>query len=83
MINVNVHITLKEGVLDPEGKAIEGSLHNLGYEGIEDVRVGKLINLTFDNSDRIEEKVEEICRKLLANPVIENYTYTIEDGVAK
>ncbi|SEO04415.1 phosphoribosylformylglycinamidine synthase [Amphibacillus marinus] len=83
MIKVNIHITLKEGVLDPQGKAIEGSLSTLGYQGVGEVRVGKLIELTFADSDRAAEQVEEMCQKLLANPVIENYTYTIEDGVVQ
>ncbi|WP_017472821.1 phosphoribosylformylglycinamidine synthase subunit PurS [Amphibacillus jilinensis] len=83
MIKVNIHITLKEGVLDPQGKAIEGSLNTLGYQGVEDVRVGKLIEMTFSDSEQVTEQVEQMCQKLLANPVIENYSYTIEEGVVQ
>ncbi|MBM7542194.1 phosphoribosylformylglycinamidine synthase subunit PurS [Amphibacillus cookii] len=83
MIKVNIHITLKEGVLDPQGKAIEGSLNTLGYQGVEDVRVGKFIEMTFSDSEQVTEQVEQMCQKLLANPVIENYSYTIEEGVVQ
>ncbi|WP_067839046.1 phosphoribosylformylglycinamidine synthase subunit PurS [Amphibacillus sediminis] len=83
MIKVSIHITLKEGVLDPQGKAVAGSLTTLGFAGVEDVRVGKLIELTINDTDNVEARVEEMCAKLLANPVIENYRYTIEEGIVQ
>lgn len=80
MIKVSIHVTLKEGVLDPQGKAIEGSLHTLGYQGIKDVRVGKLIEILVDDRENVDAQIEDMCNKLLANPVIENYTYEIEEA---
>lgn len=82
MTKVSIHVTLKEGVLDPQGKAIENSLHTLGYEGVHDVRVGKLIEMFIDHED-VEAQVNVMCEKLLANPVIENFTYEIEEEVAQ
>jgi len=81
MKKVSIHITLKAGVLDPEGKAIEGSLATLGYEGVKEVRVGKLIEMFIDDAVDVKTEVEKMCQKLLANPVIENYTYDVEEGV--
>ena len=70
-----VFITLKPGVLDPAGKAVEGSLHSLGYGEVGTVRLGKYVELQIEESDREQAKarVEEMCRKLLANTVVENY----------
>lgn len=82
MTKVSIHVTLKEGVLDPQGKAIEHSLHTLGFPGVHDVRVGKLIEMFIDHDD-VEEQVKTMCDKLLANPVIENFTFEIEEGVAQ
>lgn len=78
---VKVHITLKEGVLDPQGKAVQGSLNTLGYDHVNEVRVGKYLELTVNDDANIEQEIEEMCNKLLANPVIENYSYTVEEGV--
>lgn len=75
-MKAKIHITLKSGVLDPQGKAIEGALIGLGFEGTSDVRQGKVIELEIAESDEAaaRAKVEEMCKKLLANPVMENYT---------
>jgi phosphoribosylformylglycinamidine synthase PurS subunit len=71
-MKIRVHVTLKHGVLDPQGKAIHHALEGLGFAGVNDVRAGKLIEL--DLADTVEEsEIEEMCRKLLANTVIENY----------
>ncbi len=71
-MKVRVHVTLKNGVLDPQGKAIHHALEGLGFAGVNDVRAGKLIELDLaDGTD--EAEIEEMCRKLLANTVIENY----------
>jgi phosphoribosylformylglycinamidine synthase subunit PurS len=71
-MKVNVHVTLKNGVLDPQGKAIRHALEGLGFAGVRDVRAGKLIEL--DLAENVaDDEVEEMCRRLLANPVIENY----------
>jgi phosphoribosylformylglycinamidine synthase PurS subunit len=71
-MKVRVYVTLKLGVLDPQGKAIHHALEGLGFAGIRDVRAGKLIELDLDEGAK-DEAVEEMCRKLLANMVIENY----------
>ncbi|MFU0789047.1 phosphoribosylformylglycinamidine synthase subunit PurS [Virgibacillus proomii] len=81
MKRVMVHITLKPGVLDPQGKAIEDSLHSLGYAEVEEARVGKVIELHVQDGPELEARVTEMCKKLLANPVIENYQIVVEEAV--
>lgn len=78
-MKAKVTITLKSGVLDPQGKAIEGALAGLGFDGASGVRQGKVIEMTLDESNEAaaRAKVEEMCRKLLANPVMENYAIEI------
>ena len=71
-MKVRVHVTLKPGVLDPQGKAIHHALEGLGFSGVNDVRAGKLIELDLADGTS-DAEVEEMCRKLLANIVIENY----------
>ncbi len=74
-MKATVKITLKYGVLDPQGKAIEKSLVQLGFSGVNEVRQGKLIELDIDadTPEAAEKKITEMCEKLLANTVIENY----------
>jgi phosphoribosylformylglycinamidine synthase len=74
-----VHITLKHGVLDPQGKAIQHALASLGFAGVEDVRQGKYIELELAEADAAKARsaVEQMCRQLLANLVIENYAVEI------
>ena len=81
-MRAKVFVSLKEGVLDPQGKAIERSLHTLGYQEGRDVRIGKYLEIEIDASSRevAEEKARQMCEKLLANPVIENYRFEIEDA---
>lgn len=81
MKKVKIHITLKEGVLDPQGKAVQDSLNTLGYQEVKGVRVGKYMELELEDHADVEKQVKEMCDKLLANPVIEDYEYTIEEGV--
>ncbi|WP_077296554.1 phosphoribosylformylglycinamidine synthase subunit PurS [Virgibacillus pantothenticus] len=81
MKKVMVHITFKAGVLDPQGKAIQHSLHALGYTEVEEARVGKMIELQVEEGPELETRITEMCDKLLANPVIENYQFTIEEAV--
>lgn len=78
-MKAKVHITLKNGVLDPQGKAIHHALEVLGFTGIGDVRQGKYIELDLMESDPAKAKaaVEEMCRKLLANMVIEDYSVEV------
>ena len=71
-MKVRVYVTLKKGVLDPQGKAIHHALEGLGFAGVNDVRAGKLIELDVE-AGTTDGDVEEMCRKLLANTVIENY----------
>jgi phosphoribosylformylglycinamidine synthase len=71
-MKVRVFVTLKNGVLDPQGKAIHHALEGLGFTGVADVRAGKLIELDLAD-DTQDSTIEEMCRKLLANTVIENF----------
>lgn len=75
-----VHVMLKQGVLDPQGAAVRHALGTLGFEGVEGVRQGKVIELDLAETDRAaaEAKVGEMCEKLLANTVIESYRVDIE-----
>jgi phosphoribosylformylglycinamidine synthase len=78
-MKVKVTITLRPGVLDPQGKAIEGALAGLGFVGASGVRQGKVIELTLAEASEAaaRAKVEEMCKKLLANPVMETYEIEI------
>jgi phosphoribosylformylglycinamidine synthase len=78
-MRVKIFISLKSGVLDPQGKAIERSLHTLGYNEVREVRAGKYIELELEapSRDAAEVRIREICDKLLANPVIEDYRFEI------
>lgn len=78
-MRVKIFVSLKNGVLDPQGKAIERSLHALGYTEVQDVRAGKYLEINLEASSRAaaEDRVREMCDKLLANPVIEDYRYEI------
>ncbi|MBB4152773.1 phosphoribosylformylglycinamidine synthase [Sphingomonas jinjuensis] len=71
-MKLNVYVTLKPGVLDPQGKAIHHALGSLGFQGVEDVRQGKLIQLDVADSTS-DADIDSMCRQLLANTVIENY----------
>ncbi|WP_077624260.1 phosphoribosylformylglycinamidine synthase subunit PurS [Sediminibacillus massiliensis] len=82
MKKVKIYITLKQGVLDPQGKAVQESLNKLGYPDVKEARVGKYMELQLDENADVEKQVEEMCAKLLANPVVEEYKYTIEEGIA-
>ena len=79
-MKARIHVTLKNGVLDPQGKAIEHALGHMGFEGVNEARQGKFIELELSETDRAtaEASVEEMCRKLLANTVIENYSIELE-----
>ena len=75
MIKARVTVTLKNGVLDPQGKAIEGALGSLGFEGVDQVRQGKVFDLELTSSDpgTAQQEITDMCEKLLANTVIEDY----------
>ena len=74
-MRVRVFVTPKVGVLDPEGRAVQRALNDLGYAEVQDVQIGKLVTLELETDDpkRARELVREMCEKLLANPVIEQY----------
>jgi phosphoribosylformylglycinamidine synthase len=74
-MKARVHVTLKRGVLDPQGDAVRHALGSLGFEGVRDVRVGKVIELQLEETDAeaARARVAKMCEQLLANTVIENY----------
>lgn len=80
MIKARVTVTLKNGVLDPQGKAIEGALGALDFSGVASVRQGKVFDLELDTADRAkaETELKAMCEKLLANTVIEDYAVEVE-----
>jgi len=82
MYLAKIYITLKQTVNDPQGLTIKGALHNLGFSSVEDVRAGKYIEVRIAEKDisTARRQVDEMCRKLLANPVIENYRFEIEQA---
>jgi len=79
-MKATVHVTLKNGVLDPQGKAVEHALGTLGFNGIKGARIGKYIELDLaeTNADKAETQVTEMCEKLLANTVIENFRVEVD-----
>jgi phosphoribosylformylglycinamidine synthase PurS subunit len=84
MYKVKVYVTLRESVLDPQGTAVKSSLHSLSYKEVQDVRIGKFLELTIEKSERpVDELVKEMCERLLANTVIEDFTYELEEVVAQ
>jgi phosphoribosylformylglycinamidine synthase PurS subunit len=78
-MRVKIFVSLRSGVLDPQGKAIERSLQMLGYGEVQDVRMGKYLELKVEAASReaAESRIREMCDKLLANPVIEDYRFEI------
>jgi phosphoribosylformylglycinamidine synthase len=81
-MRARVYVTLKQGILDPQGKAIQGSLQSLGFSGVEGVRLGKYLELQLAETDltRARAQVDEMCRKLLANSVIEDFRVDLLEG---
>ena len=79
-MRVKIFVSLKSGVLDPQGKAIERSLHTLGYTEAQDVRMGKYLerNIAASSHEAAESRIRQMCDELLANPVIEDYRFEIE-----
>lgn len=77
--HAQIYITLRSSVLDPAGTAVESGLKQLGYESVEEVRIGKYVELTLASTDEAEAKsqLEQMCDRLLANPVIENYRFEL------
>ncbi len=82
MIEAKIYITLKSGILDPQGKTVHHALENLGFTKVRSVRMGKLIQLQFEDGvgkREAERLTTEACKKLLANPVIEDYRFELQD----
>jgi phosphoribosylformylglycinamidine synthase PurS subunit len=80
MAKVKIYVTLKDGVLDPQGKTVRAALDKMGYKNLEEVRIGKYIEIDAKNGDKekLSGEIDEICDRLLANPNIEKYKFTIE-----
>ncbi|MEK3996578.1 phosphoribosylformylglycinamidine synthase subunit PurS [Psychrobacillus sp. FSL K6-2365] len=84
MKKVKVYVTLRESVLDPQGSAVMGALHSMDYKEVKDVRIGKFLELQIEEGTRdIDSIIKEMCEKLLANTVIEDYRYEVEEAVSK
>jgi phosphoribosylformylglycinamidine synthase len=81
MYEVKVYVTYKESVLDPQGEAVKGAVHRMGYEEIKEIRMGKYFEIQIEKGSRkVEDLVEEICDKLLANVNMETYRYEIMEA---
>ncbi|UHA74725.1 phosphoribosylformylglycinamidine synthase subunit PurS [Paenibacillus sp. 481] len=80
-MKVKVYVTTKANVLDPQGTAVQQALHTMGYSAVEDVRIGKYMEFELQATDRVaaQAEVERMCEQLLANPVVEDYRYELED----
>ena len=79
MIKATVYVTIKQNVLDPQGQAVQGALHAMGYSEVGKVRIGKYMEMALDTDNRseAEERVKAMCERLLANTVIEDYRYEL------
>lgn len=81
MILAKIHVTLKASVLDPEGSTVTKSLHALGYDEVNDVRIGKYMEVKLNTADKkvAEERINEMCEKMLVNTVIETYSFELTE----
>ena len=84
MVLARVYVTPKRGVLDPQGKAVAQSLHALGFDEVGDVRIGKYMEVRMEvgSPEEAEDRVREMCRKLLANAVIEDFRFELDEASA-
>ncbi len=80
----DVHVTLRPGIADPEGQTIRGGLRALGFDSVDDVRTGKMLRLAFaaDDYEAARVGIEEMCRRLLANPVMESFSFDLRQAPA-
>lgn len=78
MPKAKVYITLKPTLLDAQGRVLQDALHHLGFDKVQSVRVGKYLEIELNENGSLQAQVDEMCRKLLANPVIENYRFEVE-----
>ena len=79
MYKARVFVTLRESILDPAGTAVKGSLNRLGFTEVADVRIGKYVELRLDGTENHGERVKAMCEKLLANTVMEDFRFEIEE----
>ncbi len=81
MYRSKIVVTLRKSILDPQGKAVEHGVHSLGFEKVKDVRIGKFVelNVQTDNKAEAERITKEVCEKLLANPIMEDFHFTVEN----
>lgn len=81
MYHARVYVALKKGVLDPQGSTIQSALESMDFQGVQDVRVGRVFELKIagDSREMVEAQVEQMCKKLLANPVIEEYSFQVTE----
>ncbi len=79
-MKAKIYVTHKKGVLDPQGKTVEGALKSLGYKNVFNVHIGKYIEIDVEgkDKDKVEKQIKEMCDKLLANPIIEQYRFEVE-----
>ena len=82
MFDAEIYISLKKAVADPQGLTVKHALESLGYKGLKDVRMGKMVRIKLEAKDKAEaeEKVSGMCKQLLANPIIEEFTFKIEEA---
>ena len=80
-MKAKIYVTLKNGILDPQGRAIQQSLTTLGFDAVEDIRMGKLLEVELKETDRskAEATIKAMCQKLLSNPVIEDYRFDLAE----
>jgi len=76
-MKAKVFVSPKEGILDPQGRAVMGALQNLGFKGVNDVRIGKYIQVDITDGKDVEDRVKKMCEELLHNPLIESYSYEL------
>ena len=82
MLKAEIYVTLKDGVLDPQGATLQRSLETIGFAGLGAVRMGKLIEVSLDGRDRAraEAEIDQMCKRVLTNPVIEQYRFTVREA---
>lgn len=82
MLKAQVQVMLKKGIFDPQGQAVKNGLESVGFEGLGGVRVGKIIEIDLDTTDEqtADKQVAEMCDRMLANPIVESFSYTISEA---
>jgi len=80
-MKAHIYVTLKKSVLDPQGSTVQRSLEQMGYKGVQSVRIGKFLEVEIDGMDReaVRAQIDEMCRKLFVNPNIEEYRFELQD----